>query len=46
MTCRYENRVAYLDPAPDGGEEGRGVDDGDLMNGFWIVGSSELRGLL
>jgi len=35
-----------LDPTPDGGEEGGGVDDGDLVNGFWIVGSGELRGLL
>jgi len=41
-----ENRAAHLDPTPDGGEEGGGVDDGDLVNGFWIVGSGELRGLL
>lgn len=35
-----------LDPTPDSGEEGGGVDDGDLVNGFRIVGSGELRGLL
>ena len=41
-----ENRTAHLDPTPDGREEGGGVDDGDLVNGLWIVSCGELRRLL
>jgi hypothetical protein len=39
-------RTAHLDPAPDGGEEGGGVDDSDLVNSFWIVCGGEFRALL
>lgn len=38
--------TAHLYPAPDGGEEGGGVDDGNRVDGFWVVGGGEFRGLL
>jgi hypothetical protein len=41
-----EKRTAHLDPAPDGGEEGGCVDDGDRVERFWIVGSGKFRGVL
>jgi hypothetical protein len=41
-----EDRIAHLDPIPDGGEEGGGVDDGDCVKRFWIVGCGKLRSLL
>jgi hypothetical protein len=41
-----EEKAAHLDPAPDGGEEGGSVDDGDCVERFWIVGGGQFGGLL
>jgi hypothetical protein len=41
-----EKRAAYLDPAPDSGEEGGSVDDGDCVEHFWIVSGGQFKGLL
>jgi len=35
-----------LDPAPDGGEEGRRVDDGDCVERLGVVRGGEFGGLL
>jgi len=41
-----EGKIAHLDPAPDGREEGGSVDDGDCVERFWIVSGGQFRGLL
>jgi hypothetical protein len=41
-----EKRAAHLDPAPDSGEEGGSVDDGDCVERFWIVSGGQFGGLL
>lgn len=41
-----EKESAHLDPAPDGGEEGGSIDDGDCVKCFRIVGGGQFRGLL
>jgi len=38
--------MAHLDPAPDGGEECGGVDNGDGVNRLGIVGGREFGSLL
>jgi hypothetical protein len=37
---------AHLDPAPDGGEEGRCIDDGDCVERLGVVRGGEFGGLL
>jgi hypothetical protein len=39
-------KAAHLDPAPDSGEEGWSVDDGDCVERFWIVSGGQFGGLL
>lgn len=46
LVLSEEDRAAHLDLTPDGGKKAGGVDDGNLVNGFWIMGSGKLRGLL
>ena len=39
-------KAAHLDPAPDSGEEGRSIDDGNCVERFWIVGGRQFGSLL
>jgi len=41
-----ENEGAHLDPAPDGGEEGRRIDDSNCVERLGVVRSGEFGGLL
>lgn len=43
---KRERKVAYPDPAPDGGEECGGVYDGNCVESFWVVGGGQFGGLL
>jgi hypothetical protein len=41
-----EKRAVHLDPAPDSGEEGESIDDGNCVEHFWIVSGGQFGGLL